>query len=288
MNIALTSAWKNHVEIILDYLGKIPNFEILPYQDSTQIEFHNLLKKLDLHLTFLCGSLFYELKEGDDLHGLFKICNDLKGELQPFIAIDSFGSLDLAILSDAFAPYLSKMENYKFMLSDVLNFELRDMLKAAELASLKDDKTIDLLHAKFTDHMRKEEGFLSAHSYRKQREIEAGYDQTRNNQAVLAGTPVENPQRTWMDDMYPVLIGVDPIRENPPVVMLNSSLTDIGDHKVEEGQVVQEFTIKLPKTDLPDGKVIVTVLTKDTQITDGAPRDFNDPLVQKFFTSNKE
>lgn len=173
-------------------------------------------------------------------------------------------------------------------LSDVLNFELRDMLKAAELASLKDDKTIDLLHAKFTDHMRKEEGFLSAHSYRKQREIEAGYDQTRNNQAVLAGTPVENPQRTWMDDMYPVLIGVDPIRENPPVVMLNSSLTDIGDHKVEEGQVVQEFTIKLPKTDLPDGKVIVTVLTKDTQITDGAPRDFNDPLVQKFFTSNKE
>lgn len=116
MNI-LVSAWKNHVEIILDYLGKIPNFEILPYQDSTQIEFHNLLKKLDLHLTFLCGSLFYELKEGDDLHKLFITCSGLKGKLQPFIAEDSFGPLELVMLSDAFAPYLSKMENAKLMLN---------------------------------------------------------------------------------------------------------------------------------------------------------------------------
>lgn len=117
MNIALTSAWKNHVEMILEYLREIPNFDLLPIQDSTQIEFHNLLKKLDLHLVFMCGSLFYELKEGDDLHGLFKICNDLKGELQPFIAIDSFGPLDLAILSDAFAPYLSKLETAKLTLN---------------------------------------------------------------------------------------------------------------------------------------------------------------------------
>jgi hypothetical protein len=117
MNIALTSAWKNHVEIILYYLREIPNFNILPIQDSTQIEFHNLLKKLDLHLLFMCGALLYELKEGDDLHKLFKICNDLKGELQPFIARDSFGPLDLAIVLDAFAPYLSKLETAKLLLN---------------------------------------------------------------------------------------------------------------------------------------------------------------------------
>jgi hypothetical protein len=117
MNIALISAWKNHFEMILDYLREIPNFNILPVQDSTQIEFHNLLKKLDLHLLFMCGSLFYELKKGDDLHKLFKICNELKGVLQPFIARDSFGPLDLAIVSDAFAPYLSKLETENYILN---------------------------------------------------------------------------------------------------------------------------------------------------------------------------
>lgn len=106
---------------------------------------------------------------------------------------------------------------------------------------------------------------------------------------ILDADLVESTHRTWDHHMEPgPIMGVDPISENPPVVMSNSSMTGLGGRENEEGQVIQEFTLKLPKTDLPDGKVIVTVLTSDTQITDGVPRDFNDPLVREFFTFNKD
>lgn len=185
-----------HTDLLIEYVQELVDFpgDMAIFSCRERVE--DLVAKILIHADLITVAVSNEYKE---LEGpqFFSVFWDVQKALWPYEGerITQKNLLDIK----ARLPQVST-------LSDVLNFQLKDMLKAAELAHLKDDKAIDSIYEKFTKHMRKEEGFLSVDSYRRQREIEAGYDQTRSTQrGVLAGDPVETPQRTWMDDMYPGL-----------------------------------------------------------------------------------
>jgi hypothetical protein len=203
MNIKLIKALMANTDLLIEYVQELVDFPGDMAMFSCRERVEDLVAKILIHTDLVTKAVSNEYK---DLEGpqFFSVFWGIERVLWPYKG----ESLIRADLSDIEAKLLPQVST----LSDVLNFELRDMLKAAELKQAA-------------------KALTDVHSYRKQREIEAGYDQTRNTRgSLLAGDPVEIPQRTWMDDMYPgPIMGVDPISENPPVVMLNGSLTAKGD-----------------------------------------------------------
>ena len=203
MNIKLIKALMANTDLLIDYVQELVDFpgDMAVFSCRERVE--DLVVKILIHCDLITTAVSNEYKgfEGPQFFGVFL---DVQKALWPYEG-ESLIRADLSDIKEKLLPQVST-------LSDVLNFQLRDMLKAAEFKQAA-------------------KALTDVHSYRKKREIEAGYDQTRNtHRGLLAGDPVETPQRTWMDDMYPgPIMGVDPVSENPPVVMSNSSLTAKGD-----------------------------------------------------------